>query len=177
MVIDLSWLMRTLHVLAAAIWVGSAVMYQFIVIPALRAGASTAPTASTTPTERAGASTTPTERVRASTAPTEIALLFKRLVNYCIGVLLLTGVYLMFDRLTQTTLGLPYLLVLGIKVIAALGMFVLALYMAQSNIRRLAKRSTRLSKVAPQLMLALGICIFILGAFLNHLFELTIASH
>ena len=145
--------MRMLHVLAATTWVGSAIMYQFIVIPALRI-AGPAPAIST-----------------------QIALLFKRLVNYCIGILLVTGVYLMFDRLTQTTLGLPYLIVLCIKIIAALAMFVLALYMAQSNIRRLAKRSTRLSKAAPQLMLALGIVIFILGALLNHLFELTIAPH
>ena len=128
-------------------------MYLFIVIPALRIAG-------------------PTPGIAA-----EIAQLFKRLVNACVGILLVTGVYLMFDRLTQTTLGLPYLIVLGIKVIAALGMFVLALYMAQSNIRRLAKRSTLLSKVAPQLMLALGICIFILGALLNHLFELAIAPH
>ena len=153
MLIDLGWFMRTVHVLAAAAWVGGSIMYQFVVLPALR---------------------------MAGPAPgvaTQIGLLFKRLVNVCVGILLVTGVYLMFDRLTQTRLGVPYLVVLGIKVIAALGLFVLALYMAQSNIRRLAKRSTRLSKVAPQLMLALGICIFILGALLNHLFELTIAPH
>jgi uncharacterized membrane protein len=153
MLIDLGWFMRTVHVLAATAWVGGSVMYLFIVLPALRI-AGPAPDVSA-----------------------QIALLFKRLVNACVGILLVTGVYLMFDRLTQTTLDLPYLVVLGIKVIAALGMFVLALYMAQSNIRRLAKRSTRLSKVAPQLMLTLGICIFILGALLNHLFELAIAPH
>ncbi len=153
MLIDLGWFMRTVHVLAAAGWVGGSIMYQFIVIPALR---------------MAG----PAPGVAA-----EIAQLFKRLVNACVGILLVTGVYLMFDRLTQTTLGLSYLIVLGIKVVAALGMFVLALYMAQGNVRRLAKRSTRFSKAAPQLMLALGICIFILGALLNHLFELAIAPH
>jgi uncharacterized membrane protein len=151
MLIDLGWFMRTVHVLAATAWVGGSIMYQFIVIPALRVAG-------------------PVPAISA-----RIALLFKRLVNACVGILLVTGVYLMFDRLTQTTLGLPYLIVLGIKVIAALGLFVLVLYMAQSKLQRLAKRSTRLSKVAPQLMLALGICIFILGALLNHLFELAIA--
>lgn len=153
MIFDLGWFMRTVHVLAATTWVGSSIMYQFVVVPALR-------------------TTDPAPAIAA-----QVALLFKRLVNYCVGILLVTGVYLMFDRLTQTTLGLPYLIILGIKIVAALGMFVLALYMAQSNIRRLAKRSTRLSKAAPQLMLALGICIFILGALLNHLFELAIAPH
>lgn len=145
--------MRTVHLLAAAAWVGSSIMYLLIVIPALRIVGP------------------------APTVAAEIAHLFKRLVNACVGLLLVTGVYLMFDRLTQTTLGLSYLIILGIKIVAAISMFVLALYMAQSNIRRLAKRSTRFSKVAPQLMLALGICIFILGALLNHLFELTTAPH
>jgi uncharacterized membrane protein len=151
MLIDLGWFMRTVHVLAATAWVGGSIMYQLVVLPALRIAG-------------------PVPAVSA-----RIALLFKRLVNACVGILLVTGVYLMFDRLAQTKLGLPYLVVLGIKVIVALGLFVLALYMAQSKLQRLAKRSTRLSKVAPQLMLALGICIFILGALLNHLFELAIA--
>ena len=83
----------------------------------------------------------------------------------------------MFDRLTQTTLGWPYLVVLGLKIAAAIVMFVLAIYLGQSNIRRLAKRTTRLSRAAPQLMLALGIIVFILGALLNGLFEATIAPH
>ena len=107
----------------------------------------------------------------------QIAALFRRVVNICIGVLLLTGAYLMFDRLTQTVLGWPYLVVLGLKIAAALAMFVLAIYLGQSNIRRLAKRSTRLSRAAPQLVLALGIIIFILGALLNGLFEASIARH
>lgn len=153
MLIDLGLFIRVVHVLAAAAWVGGAMMYQFIVVPALR---------------RAG----PAPAIAA-----QIALSFKRLVNYCIGILLTTGVYLMVDRLTQTTLGLTYLIVLGIKILVALGMFVLALYMAQSHIRKLAKRTTRLSQVAPQLMLALGISIFLLGALLNRLFELAIAPH
>ena len=83
----------------------------------------------------------------------------------------------MFDRLTQTMLGWPYLVVLGLKIAIAIGMFVLAIYIGQSNVRRLAKRSTRLSKAAPQLMLALGIIVFILGALLNGLFEAALAPH
>ena len=151
--LEMRTLVRTLHILAGTAWVGGSLFYLLVVQPALR-------------------SFGPAPALAAN-----IAELFKRIVNVCIGVLLLTGGYLVFDRLTQTTLGLPYLIVLGIKIVAALGMFVLALYMAQSNIRRLAKRSTRLSRVAPQLMLALGIVIFILGALLNSLFEMSLAPH
>ncbi|HEY5003124.1 MAG TPA: CopD family protein [Ktedonobacteraceae bacterium] len=151
--LEIRTLVRVAHILAGAAWVGGSLFYLVVVQPALR---SFGP---------------------APVLAAKIAELFKRMVNICVGVLLLTGGYLVFDRLTQTTLGLPYLIVLGIKIVAALGMFVLAMYMAQSNIRRLAKRSTRLSRAAPQLMLALGILIFILGALLNGLFEMSIAPH
>ncbi len=146
-------IVRVAHIIAGATWVGGSVMYLVVVIPALRLGGAT------------------------STVAGNVANLFKRMVNICIGVLLLTGAYLTFDRLTQTTLGMPYLIVLGLKIVGAIGLFVLALYIGQSNIRRLAKRTTRLSKVAPQLMLALGILVFILGAILNQLFELTVTAH
>jgi uncharacterized membrane protein len=151
--LEIFTLVRVAHILAGAVWVGGSIFYLLIVIPALR-------------------SIGPHPALAA-----KIAELFKRMVNICVGVLLLTGGYLVFDRLTQTTLGLPYLIVLGIKIVAAIVMFVLVSYMAQNNIRRLAKRSTRLSKAAPQLMLALGILVFILGALLNSLFEMSIAPH
>ena len=149
-------IVRAAHTIAAAAWVGGSIMYLVAVIPALRSfGASPAVA------QIAG----------------QIAALFRRMVNICMGVLLLTGGYLVFDRLTQTTIGLSYVIVLVLKVTFAIAMFVLALYLGQSNIRRLAKRSTRLSKVAPQLMVALGILVFVLGALLNGLFEASITSH
>lgn len=151
--LEIRTLVRVAHTLAGTVWVGGSVFYLLVVIPALR-------------------STGPHPALAA-----KIAELFKRIVNICVGVLLLTGGYLVFDRLTQTTLGWPYLIALGMKIVAAIVMFLLAIYMAQSNIRRLAKRSTRLSKAAPQLMLALGVLVFILGALLNSLFEMSIAPH
>lgn len=150
---EISLIMRSLHLLAAAAWVGGSIMYLVVIIPALRSGG-------------------PAPGVAA-----QIADLFRRLVNLCMGVLLLTGMYLTFDRLTQTTLGWTYLVVLGLKILTALAMFILAIYVSQSNIRKIAKRKTRLSKVAPQLILALGIIVFVLGALLNQLFEIAIATH
>ncbi len=150
---EIRLIMRVAHLLAAAAWVGGSIFYQLVLAPALRM-----------------AGPTPALAAR-------IAALFRRMVSVCIGVLLLSGAFLTFDRLTQTTLGWPYLVVLGIKVAAALLMFALAAYMAQSNIRRLAKRSTRLSQAAPQLLLALGIFVFLLGALLNGLFEAALAPH
>jgi len=150
---EIRLIVRAVHIIAAAAWVGGSILYMVAIIPALRSGG-------------------PAPAVAA-----QIAALFRRMVNICIGVLLLSGAYLMFDRLTQTMLGWPYLVVLGLKIAIAIGMFVLAIYIGQSNVRRLAKRSTRLSKAAPQLMLALGIIVFILGALLNGLFEAALAPH
>ena len=151
--LEIRVIVRAAHTLAAAAWIGGSILYLVAVLPALRS------------------------KGPAPAIAGEIAALFRRMVNICMGVLLLSGAYLTFDRLTQTTLGWPYLVVLGLKIVLATGMFILAIYIGQSNIRRLAKRSTRLSRAAPQLMLALGIIVFILGALLNSLFEGTIAPH
>jgi len=151
--LEIRVIVRAAHTLAAAAWVGGSILYLVAVLPALRS------------------------KGPAPAIAGEIAALFRCMVNICMGILLLSGAYLTFDRLTQTTLGWPYLVVLGLKIVLATGMFILAIYIGQSNIRRLAKRSTRLSRAAPQLMLALGIIVFILGALLNSLFEGTIAPH
>lgn len=146
-------IMRAAHTIAGAAWVGGSIMYLFVVIPALRAGGPSPVISS------------------------QVAVLFKRMVNICMGVMVLSGVYLTVDRLTQTTLGWPYLATLIVKVVLVIVMLIVAIYLGQSNIRRLAKRTSRLSKVAPQVMLALGILIFILGALLNILFEAAISPH
>lgn len=151
--LEIRLIARVAHTLAAAAWIGGSLMYLAVILPALRKGGS------------------------APGVAAQIAALFKQMVNICVGVLLLSGAYLTFDRLTQTTLGTPYITVLCVKIAVALAMFVLAIYLGQSNIRRLAKRSTRLSRTAPQLMLALGILVFVLGALLNTIYEASIAPH
>src|SRR5579884_633115 len=151
--LEIRVLVRAAHTIAASAWVGGSIFYLLVALPALRKGG-------------------PAPAIAA-----QLAALFRQLVNICMGVLLLSGAFLVFDRLTTTRLGWPYLVTLGLKIIAALAMFVLALYLGQSNIRRLAKRTTRLSKAAPQLMLALGILVFLLGALLNGLFEATVAPN
>ncbi|MGH2481621.1 MAG: hypothetical protein ACRDHW_18365, partial [Ktedonobacteraceae bacterium] len=74
----LDWLMRAAHILAGTAWVGGSIMYLVVVVPVLRLGGAT-------------------PQVSAA-----IATQFKRLTNLCIGVLLLSGGFLVFDRLTTT---------------------------------------------------------------------------
>jgi putative copper export protein len=148
----IDWLMRTAHVLAGAAWVGGSLMYLAVVRPALRLCG---------PSPGVGA---------------VVAARFKYLTNLCIGLLLFSGGYLLFSRLTRTTLGWPYLLILLCKLAAALAMFALALYLGQGRVRTRVGRSPRFSQAAPVLLLALGLLVFGLGALLNLLFELTIAG-
>jgi putative copper export protein len=150
LVID--WLMRAAHLLAGAAWVGGSLMYLLVLRPALRLAEAPA---------RVGAA---------------IAEQFTHLTNLCIGVLLLSGGYLLFSRLTRTTLGWPYLLILMVKLAVALAMFALAWYLGQSPVRKLAGRTTRFSQCAPALLLALGVLVFGLGALLNLLFTLTLTA-
>lgn len=146
MLLVLSTLMRTAHVLAGGVWVGGSVIYLGVIIPALRA-----------------AKADPLVGAR-------IAALFRRVVNICIGVLLISGVYLIFDRLASTTVGVAYVAVLVAKVAAALAMILLAVFQAQEA-RRPAQKRGRLWKLAPRWILGLGILTFGLGVTLMMIFE------
>src|SRR6266852_701057 len=110
--LEIRLIVRTAHTLAAAAWVGGSILYLFAVLPALRSKGA------------AGG---------VSEISAQIAALFRRMVNVCTGVLLVSGAFLTFDRLSQTMLGWPYLVVLGLKIGLALVMFVLAIYLGQSN--------------------------------------------
>lgn len=139
-------LMRTAHVLAGGVWVGGSIVYLLVITPALRLGKSGA---------EVGA---------------EINRLFRSLVNLAIGVLLLSGMYLIFDRLTTTSVGSAYVAVLVVKVLVALAMFGLAAYQAQEA-RRLARHRGRLWRATPRVILLLGLAAFLLGTILTGLFE------
>jgi putative copper resistance protein D len=147
MFLALRVLMRTVHVVAASAWIGGSIFYLVALIPALRSGG-------------------PAPRVAA-----EVAGHFRQLVNVCMGLLLLSGVYLTADRLTTTSLGLAYVVVLGVKIAVALALFGLAIYQAQEGVSRLRRERTRLWKAVPRLILGLGLVAFLLGALLTALFE------
>lgn len=139
-------LFRAAHVIAAAAWVGGSVMYLLVIGPGLRL--AKAPPA-------VGAA---------------MGALFRRLVTLSVGVLTLTGVYLIFDRLTLITVSAAYLIVLALKVLAALAMFALAAVQAQEA-RRVLKRRGSAWRVIPRVILALGLLTVFLGAALTSLFE------
>ena len=138
--------MRTAHVLAGGVWVGGSVIYLLVIVPALRVSGA------------------------GSQVAAQIAVLFRRIVNICIGVLVLSGVYLIFDRLASTMVGVAYVVTLVVKTLAALAMIGLAAFQAQEA-RRLPKLRGRMWRMTPVLILWLGVLTFLLGATLTGLFE------
>jgi uncharacterized membrane protein len=138
--------MRTAHVLAAGAWVGGSIVYLLVITPALRLGGAPAEVSA------------------------RIASLFRSLVNIAIGVLVVTGVFLVADRLGAGAGTIPYLIALGLKIAVSLALFGLALYQAQEA-RRPAKRRAGFYRQAPRWILALGIAAFALGATLTLIFE------
>ncbi len=139
--------MRTLHLLAAAVWVGGSVMYLLVIAPALKA-------------TKTGPSVGPA-----------LSALFRKLVNVCIGVLLITGAYITLDRLSSGVVGPLYIGLLVVKVALALAMMGLALFQAQEA-RRSAKHRGRLWSLAPRWILTLGLGTFLLGAALAVVYDL-----
>ena len=116
-----------------------------------------------------------TPALRLGKAPPEVgaqvARLFRGLVNVCIGALVVTGVFLVFDRLSTVTAGTAYIVVLTLKILVALTLFGLALYQAQEARRLGAQIAARSGESAPRLILALGVVAFLLGVTLMLLFE------
>ncbi len=147
MLLALRVLMRTAHIVAGAAWIGGSIFYLVALLPGLRAGGAG---------PEVGA---------------QVAARFRKLVNVCMGVLLVTGVYLTFDRLASSVVGVAYVVVLGGKIAVALAMFALAVYQAQEGVSRLRARRGPLWKAVPRLILALGLLAFLLGAVLTEIFE------
>jgi uncharacterized membrane protein len=141
--------MRSLHILAGAAWVGGSVVYLLVIVPALRAS-------------KAGPA-----------VAAELGALFRRLVGVCMVTLLITGVFLIVDRLSAESVGPAYVAVLAVKIVVALTMMVLALLQAQEA-RRLQSHRSRFWNEAPRWILVLGTVAFVLGATLTGLFEVNI---
>lgn len=141
--------MRTAHLVAASAWVGGSLFYLLALLPGLRSGGP-APRLSNT-----------------------VARSFRQVVSVCMGALLLTGMFLTVDRLSSAMLGPAYLTFLVVKIVVALAACALALYQAQQGLSHARGKpgAPGMLRSAPQLILALGLAAFALGAILTTLYE------
>ena len=155
-------IVRWLHLVSAAAWVGGSVFYLIVLRPALRRSP-----------EGSGL-------VSLATA-TE----FRALVETCVYVLIATGVILTLNRLTPGVVGAPYVVVLGLKIALSVWMFVLAwtrrrrTSVTEAFREESAPPATTLSKVLRSIsgyntIVILGLIVFLLSDLLKILYELAL---
>ena len=147
-------IIRWLHAVAAVAWVGGGIFYLLILRPSLRSS-----------------------NEDSEGAVRRVGEQFRHLVNTAIAVLLVTGVILTLSRLTSDYGGIPYVVVLTIKIVLALYMFYLVRFLrprtypaeAPTSTKGL-RRITALFTGATAVML-LGVIVFLLADILRELIE------
>ena len=95
-------LVRWIHLVAAAAWIGGSIFYLLVLRPTMGKDSRAA-------------------KLFTDTTATE----FKVLVDTSIFVLITSGVVLTFSRLNSNVIGVPYVAVLGLKILLAIWMFIL----------------------------------------------------
>ncbi len=98
---------------------------------------------------------------------------FRALATTAAGILLVTGAVLSFNRLTSGFVGVPYAVVLAVKVALALCMFYLVLFVRRGARQNGSRKSPRwLSALSGGAAMALlGVIVFLLADVLSALFE------
>ncbi len=154
---------KWLHLVSAAAWVGGSLFYLLVMRPPLRR------------------SPEPSRWLNAAAASE-----FRAQVDTSILVLLTTGIILTLDRLTSGVVAAPYVVTLGIKIALSVWMFILALGRHRRTALLDAYRQTpepttsRLRGLGRAVsgyntIVILGIVVFLLSDLLKVLFEIALS--
>ena len=144
--------LRFIHVLAAALWVGGGV-----VVLAARAAPNLAPLS--------------------GVSSAVLGQTVGRLVGTGFAVFVVTGVLLTVNRLTEQTIDAAYIAVLVSKTLLALAMFRLAVPRRRPAQPRAAKSDRRpWWEIRTALIVGLGLAIYLLSLILNEMAELSLRS-
>jgi len=156
-------LIQSVHGIVAVIWIGGALFYLLVLLPTFRSH--------------------PTD-LRSFSLP--LNKRFQEVTGMCIVLLTITGIVLMFDKLTSVHVTNSYLVTLGLKIGVSLIMFALVWTQRQTRRKKeptLPQRTpqipSRLISVFPSrpiMILCLGIGIFLLSDILGAIFQHTLLS-
>ena len=147
----LMWLVRWAHAVSAVAWVGGSIFFAVVLRPVLAANP---------------------ELGRQLMAP--IGAIYKELVDAAVLALIVSGLVLMFDRLTGSQVTPTWFIVLGVKLALALWMFYLVWRFRRSGYQPtpgpgvLRRVSWLLGYNA---VVAIGLVVFLLAGLLGTLFE------
>ena len=156
---------RWLHLVSGAAWVGGSLFYLLVLRPAARRGG-----------ESSGLLTGAADE-------------FRVLVNTCIAILVATGIIMSFNRLTDAVVGEGYVAVLALK--AGLSVWMIVLVHAERRRRRARAMVGAAERQEPVSMprrivraasgfnalVALGIAVFLLSDLLKVLYEIALAGN
>ena len=150
-------LVRWVHAIGAVAWIGGSAFFAFVLRPVEAANP---------------------ELVRP--VMRSIGPVYRELVDIAVIAIIVSGLVLMFDRLTGNDASPAWVIVLGVKLALALWMFYLVWRFRQSDFNpaeRPAGISARLSwLVGYNAMVFLGVIVFMLASLMQALFETTISS-
>ena len=156
-------IVRWLHIVAAAAWVGGGIFYLVVLRPAARRS----------------------QGLRQA-MPTAVATEFRVLVDVCVVVLVATGAILAFNRLTGEAAEVPYVVTLGIKVALSVWMFqavlterrraaIIGAYLQAPQGRTSKGRGLLRFASGYDAITIVGVVVFLLSDLLNVLFQLELA--
>ncbi|MQF64925.1 hypothetical protein FIM04_02245 [SAR202 cluster bacterium AC-409-J13_OGT_754m] len=142
-------IIRWLHAIASATWVGGGIFYVLVLRPSLK-------------------------QLKSDTM-LSIAEDFRTMVTTAMTVLLITGAILTFERLTSGFVGTLYVVTLGTKIALALYMFYLVRFIKTRYRENSYGKLTSLIS-GPTTVVILGAVIFLLADILNSIFEKGLVS-
>ena len=156
-------LVRWLHLISAAAWIGGSLFYVAVLRPALRRDPE------------------PSKAINKISGPE-----FRALVDTCILVLLTTGIILTVNRLTPGEIGFSYVGTLSLKIILSIWMFILArgrrrrVFIPESFESPSASNVTNIRRFAHvmsgyNMIIILGLAVFLLADLLKVLFEMSLS--
>ncbi len=148
---------RWVHAIGAVAWVGGSAFFAFVLRPVERANPDIV------------------RPVLRSIGP-----VYRELVDIAVIAIIVSGLVLMFDRLTGNDASPTWFIVLGVKLALALWMFYLVWHFRQSDFiptDRPTGISARISwLIGYNAMVFLGVIVFLLASLMRVLFETTITG-
>ena len=151
--------MRWAHFISASAWIGGGIFWLVVLRPAVK-----------------------NDKSDDSRINKNVSSEFRSLVDTCLFVLLATGAVMTFDRLTPGTLGVSYLIVLGVKLSMVAVMFYMVRdkrqtawdYKSLRNIRKNPKGSIFRVIAGYNLIIVLGLSVYLLSSLLRSMYEITV---
>ncbi len=148
---------RWAHAIGAVAWIGGSIFFVFILRPVERANP---------------------DLVRPVLRP--LGSVYRELVDIAVIAIIVSGIILMFDRLTGGDASVQWFIVLAVKLALALWMFFLVWRFRQSDFDSTEKPSgiaARMSwLIGYDAMVFIGVIVFLLASTLRVLFESSISG-